>query len=106
MKYLSYLLSQTVRNIQQTFSAQLMTLLAVSLSVMLFSFFYLIYTNILDAETRLTDELRLILYLKDELSPEAQNALEKKIREFDSAQKIVFVSKQKAFSRLEKQLGV
>jgi cell division transport system permease protein len=105
MKYLSYLFNQTARNIQQTFSAQLMTLLAVSLSVLLFSFFYLIYTNTLEAETKLTNELRLILYLDNELSPEAQNALEKKIREFNTVQKIFFVSRQEAFKRLEKQLG-
>lgn len=105
MKYLSYLLTQTGRNIQQTFSAQLMTLLSVSLSVLLFSFFYLIYTNILEVETQLTDELRLILYLKNEISPEAQKALEKKIKEFDAVQKILFVSKKEAFKRLEKQLG-
>ncbi len=105
MKYLSYLLSQTGRNIKQTFSAQLMTLLAVSLSVMLFSFFYLIYTNIIDAETRLTEEIRLILYLEQEPSKEAQTALAKKIREFDDVQKIVFISKENAFKRLGSQLG-
>lgn len=105
MKCMSYLFTQTGRNIKQTFSAQFMTLLTVSLSVLIFSFFYLIYTNVMQAESNLISELRLILYLDDEIPDKDKQALEEKIREFDNVEKIIFVSRQQAYSLLEKQLG-
>ena len=105
MKYLTYLITQAGRNFRQTFGAQLRTLLTVSLSVLMFSFFYLIYTNIMQAESTLNSELKLILYLAEELSPEAQQELADKIRQFDAVEKIVFVSQKEAFNRLADQLG-
>jgi len=105
MKYLSTLFNQTGRNIRQTVGAQLMTLMAVSLSVLIFSFFYLIYTNIVEADTRLSNELRLVIFLDNDINPGQQAELKEKIREFNQVRDIVFVSREEAFNRLEKQLG-
>lgn len=102
---MSYLFTQTGRNIRQTLGAQLMTLLTVSLSVLIFAFFYLIYINIMHAETKTSKDIRLVLFLDQELSDEDRTALEQKIREFDDVDRIIYVSKQEAFSRLKKQLG-
>jgi len=38
---------QVGRNLRQTWASQFMTFLTVSLSVLIFAFFYLIYTNML-----------------------------------------------------------
>lgn len=105
MRYLAYILSQTGRNLSKTWGTQIMTLVTVTLSVLIFSFFFLVYINMLAAGDRLGDDVRLILYLEDEIVPELQAQFEKKIRDFSEVEKIVFVSKQEAFERLTNQLG-
>jgi len=61
---------QTGRNLRQTWTTQFMTCLTVSLSVLIFSFFYLIYLNMLNAGDKVSDDLRLVVYLEEEPGPE------------------------------------
>ena len=96
---------QMGRNLRQTWASQFMTLLTVSLSVLIFAFFYLIYTNMLNAGDKLGDDLRLIIYLEDEPGPEMQEQLRRKITDFDQVQDIRFISRAEALDRFTKQLG-
>ncbi len=105
MEYLAYLLRQTGRNIRQTWGTQVMTLLTVTLSVLIFSFFFLVYTNLLKASERFGDELRLVVYLDKEIEPQQQPQVEKKIRSFSEVEKVTFLSRADAFARLQAQLG-
>ncbi|MBI4793417.1 MAG: ABC transporter permease, partial [Deltaproteobacteria bacterium] len=105
MRFLAFIYTQTVRNISHSWSVQLMTLLTVTLSVLIFSFFYLVYTNMLQAGERLGEELRLIIYLESELKPAEQEEFKQKIENFGKVEKIVFISPEEAFRRLGKQLG-
>ncbi len=105
MRYFGYILSQTSRNLKQTWGTQFMTLMTVTLSVLIFAFFFLVYSNMMQAGARLGDDVRLIIYLDDEIIPEMRQQIEKKIRDFNEVEKIVFVSRQEAFQRLGNQLG-
>lgn len=105
MSYMKYIGKQAARNLIKTWGTQAMTLLTVALSVLIFSFFFLVYTNMLEAGKRIGDELRLILYLEDEIVTELQPQIEKRIRDFSEVEKIVFISRQEAFDRLSTQLG-
>lgn len=96
---------QLGRNLRQTWSVQCMTLLTVTLSILIFSFFYLVYTNILNVGTRLSDELRLIVYLQEEPGSELQQQLKRKIRQFDQVESITFISREQAYQRFSRQLG-
>ncbi len=96
---------QTGRNLRQTWTTQFMTCLTVSLSVLIFSFFYLIYLNILNAGDKVTDDLRLVVYLEEEPGPEMQKQLSLKISQFDQVQEIKFISRAEAYSRFAEQLG-
>lgn len=96
---------QVGRNIRQTLGPQLMTLLTVTLSVLIFSFFYLVYINFLNVGNKLSDELRLIVYLQEEPGPELQTQLQSKIRQFDQVESITFVSRVQAYERFAQQLG-
>lgn len=82
-----------------------MTLLTVSLSVLIFAFFYLIYTNMLTFGEKLGDDLSLIVYLDEEPGPELQQQLTKKITTFDEVEKIRFISRAEAYQRFARQLG-
>lgn len=93
------------RNLKQTWASQTMTLLTVSLSVLIFAFFYLIYTNMINSGDRLGDDLRLIVYLEDDPGPEMQEQLRRKITNFDDVEEIKFVSSEEAYDRFSQQLA-
>lgn len=82
-----------------------MTLITVSLSVLIFSFFFLVYFNLQKAGIQLGENIRLIVYLDEEVPQVMRPQIEKKIREFSSVEKIVFKSRQNAYEHLSKQLG-
>ena len=105
MKFLSTILVQTNRNLQKTWPTQFMTLLTVSLSVLIFSFFFLIYTNMIKAGERLGDDLRLTIYLEEEPVLEMQAQLVRKITNFSPVEEIKFTSRKDAYERLSEQLG-
>jgi len=105
MKYLAYILRQTGKNFRHTWGTQVLTLLTVTLSVLIFSFFFLVYTNMISAGKRLGEDVRLIVYLDEEIVPQLRPEVEKKIRAFNEVEKIVFISRAEAFEILKEQLG-
>ena len=105
MSFWFTVIRQAGRNLRQTWGSQLMTLLTVSLSVLIFAFFYLIYTNMLTLGAKLGDDLRLIVYLEEEPGPELQQQLRNKITTFDEVEEIRFVSRAEAYERFARQLG-
>ncbi|MFW2365719.1 MAG: cell division protein FtsX [Desulforhopalus sp.] len=105
MSFWFTVIRQVGRNLKMTWGSQLMTLLTVSLSVLIFAFFYLIYTNMLTLGNKFGDELSLIVYLEEEPGPELQQQMIKKITTFDQVEEIRFISRQTAFDRFADQLG-
>lgn len=105
MSFWFTVIRQVGRNIRQTWASQLMTLLTVSLSVLIFAFFYLIYANMLHLGDKLGDDLSLIVYLEEEPGPELKQQLIKKIKTFDEVEEIRFISRLEAYERFAKQLG-
>lgn len=105
MNFWLAVLRQVGRNLRQTWASQLMTLLTVSLSVLIFAFFYLIYANMLNSGEKLGEDLRLIVYLEDDPGPEMREQLRRKITNFDEVEEIKFVSQQEAYVRFQEQLG-
>ncbi len=105
MNFWFTVLRQLGRNLRQTWGVQIMTLLTVALSVLIFAFFSLVYTNVVNFGDRLSDDIRLIVYLDEEPGLELQKQLERKIIQFDDVEKIEFISRREAFKRFKKQLG-
>jgi len=105
MSFWLTVIRQVGRNLRMTWGSQLMTLLTVSLSVLIFAFFYLIYANMLNLGDKLDDDLSLIVYLEEEPGPELQQQLRNKINTFDEVEEIRFISRAEAYQRFAKQLG-
>lgn len=97
-------LKQVGHNFRQNWSTQLLSLLTVSLSVLIFSFFLLLYLNVINLGARLGDELRLVVYLDNEVEAPLQPLVVAKITAYAKVDKIIFVSRAEAFARLQKQL--
>ena len=105
MRFLAVVLRHTARNMLLTWKSQCMTLFTVSLSVLIFSFFFLVYTNALHIGEELDDDLRLIAYLDEEPTPPLQEEYRHRILKFDEVDHIEFVSRQQAYKRFEQMLG-
>lgn len=105
MSFWFTVLRQVGRNLKQTWASQLMTLLTVSLSVLIFAFFFLVYTNMISFGDKLGNELTLIIYLDEEPEPELKEQLIKKIHKFDNTEDITFISREEAYERFAEQLG-
>ena len=105
MSFWFTVLRQLGRNLRQTWTSQIMTLVTVSLSVLIFALFYLIYTNMLSIGRQLGNDLKLVVYLDEEPGTEMQEQLRQKITSFDEVEQISFVSKADAFKRFQEQLG-
>ena len=105
MSFWFTVIRQVGRNLRQTWESQLLTLLTVTLSVLIFAFFYLVYTNMLNWGDKLGDDLILIVYLEEEPGPELQQQLINKITAFDEVEKINFISRSEAYQRFARQLG-
>lgn len=105
MRFWLAVLRQAGRNLRQTWPSQIMTLLTVSLSVLIFAFFYLVYTNMLSSSEKLGNDLRLIIYLEDDPGPEMREQLRRKITNFDDVEDIIFISSNEAYEKFAAQLG-
>jgi len=103
--FLAGILRQTGRNLARTWTTQLMTLLTVMLSVLIFAFFLLIHLNTIAAGARLGEELRLTVYLAEEINPALQPRIEERIRQFGAIASVRFVSRQQSFERFASRLG-
>jgi len=105
LRCLAAILNQTRRNLRKTSGTQMMSLLTVSLSVLIFTFFFLLYTNMLQASQGLDKEVSLTVYFEDELSLPLQKQFEEKIEAFHKVDNIVYVSRQQAYEKLSRQLA-
>lgn len=105
MRFVTVALRHALRNMLLTWKSQGMTLFTVSLSVLIFSFFYLIYTNAVQLSASLEDDLRLIVYLDEDPSLPMQEQYRSRILKFDQVEKIEFVTSQQAFERFARILG-
>jgi cell division transport system permease protein len=105
MSFSRTIFSQTGRNLVKTLGVQLFTLLSVSLSILIFSFFLLLYLNLTRSGELLAGELRLTLYFQDDLALEQQEQFKSRIRAYTEVKSISYVSREEAFARLSLQLG-
>jgi cell division transport system permease protein len=99
------ILRQARLNFLLSWRTQILSFMTITLSVLIFSFFYLVYTNALNAGKQLGDDLRLIVYLDEEPNKPLQDQYRNKILKFDTVEKITFVSSEQAFERFSEQLG-
>jgi cell division transport system permease protein len=103
MNFLVAVFSQTWRSITETWRSQLLSLMTITLSVLIFTFFYLVYVNTLQFGNRLDNDLRLIVYLDEQPDQALQQEYRRKIEKFE-VERIVFVSKLEAYDRFKAQL--
>ncbi|MDF1613732.1 cell division protein FtsX [Desulfurivibrio dismutans] len=103
--FLVAILQQTGRNLARSWPTQSMSLLTVALSVLIFAFFLLIHLNMLAAGAKLGDELRLTIYLDEDINPAMQPRIREQIHQFGDIAEVRFISREQAMARFARRLG-
>ncbi len=103
--HISSIIIQTTRSLKRTWGTQIMTLITITLSVLIFSFFCLIFINLKHAGLKLGENIRLTIYLDNEIPAALQPQFIKKIKSFSRVEKIVFKTRDEALAHLSKRLG-
>lgn len=105
MNYLAFLLNHTISNLRSSWAMQLTTMVAVTISVLIFSFFCLISTNIQRVGLSLEKEVKIIAYLDKAPLAGDIGKLTNRITAISGTSKIIHISPEQAFDRMAKQLG-
>jgi len=103
--FFAAIVRQTGRNLYRSWPTQMMTLITVALSVLIFSFFLLIHLHMLNAGSRLGEDIRLTAHLDEEISEAMQPRIKERINRFGNIAEIRFISRQQAMERFADYLG-
>ena len=105
MRSVATLLLHTARNLRLTWKSQLTSFFTVLLSVLIFAFFYLTYANAMQVGARMGNDLKLVVYLKEDLPEPLRDEYRRRIEQFDQVERIEFVSRQEAYKHFSALLG-
>jgi len=88
-------------DLRQNFFGQLITTMVVSLSILIFAFFSLLYFNLQDFVDRFGTELGLTIFLTKEAPKDRIPYLYQKLTDLSEVEKVTYISSEEAFRRLE-----
>jgi cell division transport system permease protein len=101
---LAILCRRAFSDLRQNFCAQLITTMVVSLSILIFAFFTLLYFNLQHFVDRFGAELGLVVFLTEDTPKDRIPSLYQKLTGLSEVEKVTYISSEEAFGRLEKFL--
>ena len=101
---LAILCRRAFSDFRQHFCAQLITTMVVSLSILIFAFFTLLYFNLQHFVDRFGAELGLVVFLTEDTPKDRIPSLYQKLTGLSEVEKVTYISSEEAFGRLEKFL--
>ena len=91
-------------DLRQNLCAQFITTMVVSLSILIFAFFTLLYFNLQHFVDRFGAELGLVVFLTEDTPKDRIPSLYQKLTGLSEVEKVTYISSEEAFERLEKLL--
>ncbi len=91
-------------DLRQNFCTQFITTIVVSLSILIFAFFTLLYFNLQHYVDRFGAELGLVVFLTEDTPKDRIPSLYQKLTGLSEVEKVTYISSEEAFGRLEKFL--
>ncbi len=101
---LAILCRRAFSDFRQNFCAQLITTMVVSLSILIFAFFTLLYFNLQHFVDRFGAELGLVVFLTEDTPKDRIPSLYQKLTGLSEVEEVTYISSEEAFGRLEKLL--
>lgn len=101
---LAILFRRAFSDFRQNFCPQIITTMVVSLSILIFAFFILLYVNLQHFVDRFGAELGLVVFLTEDTPKDRIPSLYQKLTGLSEVEKVTYISSEEAFGRLEKFL--
>ena len=98
---LAILCRRAFSDLRQNFCAQFITTIVVSLSILIFAFFTLLYFNLQQCVNRFGSELGLTIFLTEDTPKDRIPVLYQELIELPGVDKVTYISSEEAFRRLE-----
>jgi cell division transport system permease protein len=105
MSQVTYLVQEAFRTMKRHTAVAMVSIGIMSLSLLVLAMFLLVTDNMFLFMEHTRDEMRVYVYLSDELSQDGMNNLYKSIISMQGVDEVVFISKEEALSQFSKQLG-
>ncbi|MBW1645206.1 MAG: ABC transporter permease [Deltaproteobacteria bacterium] len=103
--HIFYLLRATYQNIRQHLVINLISILTIAFSLVVFGAYFFGYLNLQQTLSRWRADIQVIAYLKDDISRRQLQQLETFCRRQPEVAKVVYVSKKEALQRFRESLG-
>ncbi len=101
---MGYFFARAATNIRQNILVNVLTVITISLSILIFSLLLLLYFNLEQVTDQWSERVQVTAYFDSELSKEALKTLTTRIRSLDGTGKIVYISKNEALQRFRERL--
>ncbi|MBN2332090.1 MAG: ABC transporter permease [Deltaproteobacteria bacterium] len=103
--YLIYLLKTAYQNIRQHLVINLVSIVTISFSLVVFGVYSFAYLNLKKNITDWQADLQITAFLQDSATRQQQQSLEDFCRHLSGVERVTYVSKQEALARFRRMLG-
>ena len=104
MGQLRYFIKEAVLNLRVNKSTALVSTVTIAFTIMLFGLFLLLYLNLDRLMGSLRQEIKVIVYLRDGITPQERAAVLEMLRHQPGVSKVMYVSKAKALEEVRRSL--
>ena len=103
MKRLTYLIKETLFNIRINRTTTLIAVGTTGFTLACFGVFLLLYLNLKEMVSSLQEDVQVILYLEEDISPRGVSDLGRRLRKEPEVASLLFVSKEEALKEFREQ---
>lgn len=103
MKRLTYLIKETLFNIRINRTTTLIAVGTTGFTLACFGVFLLLYLNLKEMVSSLQEDVQVILYLEEDISPSGVSDLGRRLRKEPEVSSLLFVSKEEALKEFREQ---
>jgi cell division transport system permease protein len=104
MRQLRYFIKEAILNLRVNKSTAVVSTVTIAFTIMLFGLFLLLYLNLNRLMGSLRQEIKVIIYLRDGITPQESAAVVEKLRQQPGISKMTYVSKEKALEEFRLSL--
>jgi cell division transport system permease protein len=105
MRSFIFCLGTAVRNLKDHWLATWLTVATMAFSFLVCGFFLLVYLNLQSITQRLLEQVRISIYLDDNLSSKEVALLQDKIKRENGIEQVTYISREEALDQLKKDFG-
>ena len=100
----AYFLSRAIANMRQNMFVNVVTIGTISLALLIFSLFLLVFANLGDAAEEWSKKMQVSVYFDRELAPGEVDVIRGRIQSLGGTEKIAYVSREEALKRFRSRL--